>query len=433
MREAQANLSNVAEVAARLRSRFGAAWRSLEPLYCLADFCYAVRRAVVDAVGAADDAYGLGPCWEMDYTARAVRAGFRPVWAQGAYVFRHPFSARRVRDERRLLETNRRLYQDRLCELKLTGARPGYARHCRGDSCAHFAPADRIRRMIPLASMMPRSVPPTVRAAPVPTAKAGRVPLVSCIMPTRDRPDWVRQSIRYFERQDYLERELIVIDDGADDLAAILPRDPRIRHIRVGRAISIGAKRNLGCEAAQGAVIAHWDDDDWYAPDRLSAQAAPLSSGAAEISALADTLFFDVLRWRFWQCSRETYARMFVQGVHGGTLMYKRTVFGGLSRYPDLSLAEDALFLQTAMRRGARLARVEGGELFAYVRHGGNAWRFACGEIYGVAGWRRADKPDGFAADLEFYAQRSQAAVGGAHGVASSMEGPLQSAVAGHV
>ena len=50
MREAQANLTNVAEVAARLRSRFGAAWRSLEPLYCLADFCYAVRRAVVDAV-----------------------------------------------------------------------------------------------------------------------------------------------------------------------------------------------------------------------------------------------------------------------------------------------------------------------------------------------------------------------------------------------
>src|SRR5436190_1655056 len=41
--------------------------RTLEPLYSLADFCYAVRREVFDAIGAADERYSLGPCWEMDY------------------------------------------------------------------------------------------------------------------------------------------------------------------------------------------------------------------------------------------------------------------------------------------------------------------------------------------------------------------------------
>jgi GT2 family glycosyltransferase len=410
LRDVLIDPADVAAMSARLRSRFGGAWCGLEPLHCLADFCYAVRRTVVEVVGAADEAYGLGPCWEMDYTARAVRSGFRAVWAQSAYVFRHPFSARRTRDETRFFEASRRLYQDKFCGLRLTGARPGYARHCRGEECTHFAPADLIRRTVPFAAeILPTVAAPAVVSPPRPGAGAQ---LISCIMPTRGRPDWVRQSLRYFARQDYPERELIVIDDGADDLADILPPDPRIRHLYIARPLSIGAKRNLGCEAARGALIAHWDDDDWYGPDRLSAQAAPLIAETAEVSALADTLFFDLLRWRFWRCSPEVYARMFVQGVHGGTLMYRRTVFGGPLRYPNLSLAEDALFLQAALRRGARLARVASDELFAYVRHGANAWRFACGETYGAGGWRRAGEPVGFAADRSFYAQRAGQAAG---------------------
>ena len=54
--------------------RFGSAARTLEPLYSLADFCYVVKREVVDAIGAADESYGQGPCWEMDYNIRAARA-----------------------------------------------------------------------------------------------------------------------------------------------------------------------------------------------------------------------------------------------------------------------------------------------------------------------------------------------------------------------
>jgi hypothetical protein len=29
--------------------------------------------------------------------------------------------------------------------------------------------------------------------------------------------------------------------------------------------LSIGLKRNLTCEEAGSPIIAHWDDDDWYA------------------------------------------------------------------------------------------------------------------------------------------------------------------------
>ena len=67
----------IAQTAREAARRFGSTTRTLEPLYSLADFCYVVRREVVEVVGAADESYGLGPCWEMDYNIRAARAGFR--------------------------------------------------------------------------------------------------------------------------------------------------------------------------------------------------------------------------------------------------------------------------------------------------------------------------------------------------------------------
>ena len=74
--------------AALLLRRYGSAARTLAPVYSLGDFCYAVRREVVDAIGPADPAYGDGPGWEMDYNIRAARAGFAGLWVGGAYVCR---------------------------------------------------------------------------------------------------------------------------------------------------------------------------------------------------------------------------------------------------------------------------------------------------------------------------------------------------------
>ena len=81
-------LKSVRRDAARLLRRYGSAARTLAPRYSLGDFCYAVRREVVDAIGPADPAYGEGPGWEVDYNIRAARAGFAGIWVSGAYVCR---------------------------------------------------------------------------------------------------------------------------------------------------------------------------------------------------------------------------------------------------------------------------------------------------------------------------------------------------------
>jgi glycosyltransferase involved in cell wall biosynthesis len=430
---------DIAQTAGDAARRYGWTHRTLEPLYSLADFCYVVRREVVEAIGGADESYGLGPCWEMDYNIRAARAGWRGVWACGAYVHRAPFTARRRREETLRFEGSKRRYQDKFCALRLRGERADYEPHCKGDECEHFAPASLIQVTMPLArefeTAAARGSTPTVatanRTAAEPQAESP-APLVSCVMATRDRAEFVLQSISYFQRQDYPARELIIIDDGRDNLEDTLPVDSRIRYVRLPQQQSIGAKRNLGCELARGDIIVHWDDDDWYSPERLSAQAAPLLSGGADISGLIAGVFFDLPRWEFWRCTPELHRRLFVEDVHGGTLVYWRRVWEKLARYPDCSLAEDAGFLRQAVRRGARLRRTQQDGLFVYLRHATNSWSFECGQFLDSRGWLRTSEPALPPGDRAFYASRSAAAFASESAPPASedqIEGPLVSCI----
>src|SRR5262249_26252303 len=134
--------------------------RPLTPLHSLADFCYAVRREVIDAIGPADEGYGLGPCWEMDYNVRADRAGFRGVWACGVYVYRAVFTGRRQRDEAAHFKANTRRYQDKFSGQRLRGLKTDYRPHCRGDDCPHFAPPNLIALGRPRAQPADRIVIP---------------------------------------------------------------------------------------------------------------------------------------------------------------------------------------------------------------------------------------------------------------------------------
>jgi len=410
----------IARTAAEAEQRYQRQWYTLAPLHSLLDFCYAVERRVIEAIGAADEGYGTGPCWEMDYNIRAARAGFQGVWACAAYVYRQPVIERRRREESAGFDYAKRRYQDKFCALRLRGDRTTYEPHCRGEACEHFAPCDLIRvRLEPT----PRTPLPDVTPMPADT------PLVSCIVPTRGRADWLLQSVQYFQRQHYPARELIVVDDGDEDVGQALPADPAIRYHRVGRGTSIGAKRNRACELAAGEIIVQWDDDDWYGADRLSAQVAPIVADRSDVTGLTSDLFFVLPSWQFWTCTSELHRRLFFGDVHGGTLAFRRRVWELLARYPDVSLAEDAAFLRQALNRGARLERVSGRGRFIYVRHETNAWAFECGRHVDPRGWRRTDEPAELRPDRAFYAARAALAEDRPPTVAVSVEHPLVSCV----
>jgi glycosyltransferase involved in cell wall biosynthesis len=144
-------------------------------------------------------------------------------------------------------------------------------------------------------------------------------------MSTRGRPRFVAQAIAYFH-QDYPNLELVIVYEDQADLPEVVG-GPRIRLVRAASAGDIGAKRQAGAEAALGEIIAHWDDDDWYAPERLSCQAAPILHGIADITAPNDLTLILVAKRQFWTVAPELFERMFVGNVSGGTLVYRRDVW----------------------------------------------------------------------------------------------------------
>jgi glycosyltransferase involved in cell wall biosynthesis len=194
-------------------------------------------------------------------------------------------------------------------------------------------------------------------------------PLVSCIMPTRDRRPFVGRAVAQFLAQDYPNLELVVVDDGADPIADLLPADPRVRLLRPDRRLSVGAKRNLACEAAAGDVVVHWDDDDWMAPWRVSYQVGELDARNAQVCGLARLYFYDEGSGGAWEYVYPPNVRGWVAG---GTLCYRRDVWRR-HRFPDVNEGEDTRFVWTL--RGVALLALEDPRFYVATIHRGNTSR----------------------------------------------------------
>jgi glycosyltransferase involved in cell wall biosynthesis len=231
----------------------------------------------------------------------------------------------------------------------------------------------------------------SVFARPAAVAASGK-PLVTCIMPTANRRPFVALALDRFRVQDYAPAELVVVDSG-DPIEDLCAGDPRIRYLRAPAGASIGSQRNDACAAARGDIVVHWDDDDWYASDRLRRQVEPILAGRADVTGLQARHVWNALDGSFWTLGDALHRSMFVGDVHGGTLAYRRSLLAAGHRYDDVSLAEDAKLLTRFLAHGARLERVPNGDSFVYVRHGKNAWRFDTGTFLGATGWSRSERP----------------------------------------
>ena len=372
---------DVARTALEAEERFTDQVRTLEPLHSLADFCYAVRREVIEAIGAADENYSLGPCWEMDYNIRAARAGWRGVWVGAAYVQRAPSTKRRRLEEARRFEASKRLYQNNFCGARLRREKTDYRSHCRGDACANFAPANLIEIKRPFA-VVPDGISaarsaPAIISSPVATVSTD-APLITCIMPTYNRRAFLPQAIRCFLRQDYPNLELLVIDDGTDPIADCVPQSERIRYLRLDHKTTIGAKRNFACEQARGEFIVHWDDDDWYPPNRVTRQIAALRERHSDISGSSHIYYFDASSQQAWEYR---YPKVNQAWVGGNTLAYRKS-FWQQHRFPDVQVGEDSRFVWSS--RGRSICDLADASLCVATAHSGNTSRKDFGGSY----WR---------------------------------------------
>lgn len=106
-------------------------------------------------------------------------------------------------------------------------------------------------------------------------------PLVSVVLPTRDRPRRLADAVASVLAQTYRRLEVLVVDDASSTpadtvLGPLSGRDPRVRVLRHDRPQGAGAARNAALAAARGELVAFLDDDDRWDPPKLERQVAYL-------------------------------------------------------------------------------------------------------------------------------------------------------------
>jgi len=190
-------------------------------------------------------------------------------------------------------------------------------------------------------------------------------PYVSCIMPTKDRPNFVELSIQHFLNQDYRNVELIIVDDGIDSVRKVLPDHHRLKYFYTKPFKSLGLKRNFACERAQGEIIMHWDDDDYYEHDWISKQIMFLEKSGADICGLNKIVFFSPLVKRFWNYENKDEERPWLSGA---TLAYWKS-FWQDHPFIDINVGEDYDYIWNT---GAKIFAHDYSEGFIATLHNAN-------------------------------------------------------------
>jgi glycosyltransferase involved in cell wall biosynthesis len=106
---------------------------------------------------------------------------------------------------------------------------------------------------------------------------------ISVIVPTRDRPRLLERCLDALVRQEGPALEIVVVDDGSFDAAAVRSvagKHPRARIVRIERR-GPAAARNAGVRAASHEIVLLTDDDCIPDPTWALALATSVKAGGA--------------------------------------------------------------------------------------------------------------------------------------------------------
>lgn len=105
--------------------------------------------------------------------------------------------------------------------------------------------------------------------------------LVTAIITTKDRPDFLSKAVSSVLAQTYRPLELIIVDDGSAipvvERVFENPGSVAVKIIRNETSNGVSSARNCGVSQANGHFVAFLDDDDQWAAKKIEKQAGFLS------------------------------------------------------------------------------------------------------------------------------------------------------------
>lgn len=174
-------------------------------------------------------------------------------------------------------------------------------------------------------------------------------PLVSAIMLAGQCSiSDVKKSIKCFKEQTYPYKELVIVNNAKNQFEASklniqAMKDIFIIDTPVG--LSAGMARNYGISAANGQILAQFDTNYYYAPNRLETQIISLAENNAHISMLSKTLQYSFISGRasYHQNSKNMMLETMV-------LIRPRDI-----DYPNINKYEEKGFLDKLIGSGLKL------------------------------------------------------------------------------
>lgn len=170
-------------------------------------------------------------------------------------------------------------------------------------------------------------------------------PLVSVIIPTRNRADSVLKAVQSVFRQTYPAIEVVVVDDASDDstpeaLAKISGPFP-MKIVRNDSPQGAAASRNRAIEHASGSFIAGLDDDDVWEPERIRLLVGHFSAGCSAVTSY-DRMIYGT-KSRVWKKKREiTFKDLLYYNMAGNQVLTKKEYVTEAGGYDEsLAAAQD--------------------------------------------------------------------------------------------
>ena len=193
--------------------------------------------------------------------------------------------------------------------------------------------------------VLPRTLPESVGEPP---------PTVSVLIRTCDRPGFLREAIRSVAAQTYPHVELIVVNDGGDDVAELVSQTATgaIRGYRYHRFVATQGRAAAGNQALQmatGEFLTFLDDDDWFAPGHISGLLVELR-GKPEAIAAYSTVLAVRMEGEHWKVERQFGSSMdrtrlaYENFIPIHAVLFRRDVLGRGCCFPPLDVYEDWAF-----------------------------------------------------------------------------------------
>lgn len=189
---------------------------------------------------------------------------------------------------------------------------------------------------------------------------------VSIIIPTFGRYDLISRAIESVISQSYKNKEIIVIDDNTDESIAkgtkniVLSYKEKIEIVYIKNSHNLGGalSRNEGIKNSNGEYIAFLDDDDYFAPDKLSKQIAFMEKFDYD-ATLCDMYVIDEksnLSNKYHRAQCDNAADFLIRGVAmTPMLIVKKTAAQKAGYFDNAVRFQDHIFIIKLIKSGSSI------------------------------------------------------------------------------